>query len=240
MKSVPVLVWALCLASPAGANDTFQNDIFGYNGETLEITFLGHGTLMIQFTGRVIHVDPVSREADYSLLPDADLILITHHHGDHLDVGAIQHIRAEKTIIIADETSAAQVAGSVVMKNGDVRSEIGIQIEAMPAYNTTAGRSRFHPRGRDNGYILTIGDMRVYIAGDTEFIPEIKRLREIDIAFLPMNQPYTMTPQQAAGAAKAFRPRILYPYHFGNTDVSELTSLLEDETDIEVRIRNME
>lgn len=240
MKSLPLFVWTLCLASPAGADDIFENDIFGFNGKTMEITFIGHGTLMIQLNEKVIHIDPVSREADYSQLPDADLVLITHHHGDHLDVRTIQQIRTEKTVIIANATSAGQVDGSIVMKNGDTITELDIQIEAVPAYNTTEGRSRFHPEGRDNGYILTIGDKRVYIAGDTEVTREMKQLEDIDIAFLPMNQPYTMTPQQAAVAAKAFRPRILYPYHFGNTAVSELTGFLQDETDIEVRIRNMD
>ena len=125
------------------------------------------------------------------------------------------------------------------MKNGDVQNLLGLKIEAVPAYNTTEGRSRFHPKGRDNGYILTLGGKRIYIAGDTEDTPEMKQLKDIEIAFLPMNQPYTMTPAQVAAAAKAFRPSVLYPYHFDDTDVSELVNLLKGESDIEVRIRQM-
>jgi len=208
----------------------------------LKITFLGHGTLMLALGDTVLHVDPVSREADYGKLPKADVILITHEHGDHLDPSAVAAVRQESTTVVLTEKCAAQVPGGTVMRNGEVRTVVGLKIEAVPAYNIVHVRSPgqpFHPRGEGNGYIITFGDTRVYIAGDTENIPEMKQLKDIAVAFLPMNLPYTMTPEMVADAARAFRPRILYPYHFGETDTSALVKLLAAEKPIAVRIRRM-
>ncbi|HRN17196.1 MAG TPA: MBL fold metallo-hydrolase, partial [Xylanibacter oryzae] len=130
-----------------------------------------------------------------------------------------------------------QLKNAKVMKNGDhFKMSNGIMIDAVPAYNITPGHEQFHPKGRDNGYILTLGGLRVYIAGDTEDIEELSLLKNIDVAFLPVNQPYTMTPEQAARAAKMFNPKVLFPYHFGNTDVEQVKTLLSD-TNIDVRIR---
>jgi L-ascorbate metabolism protein UlaG (beta-lactamase superfamily) len=128
------------------------------------------------------------------------------------------------------------------MRNGDVQTVLGVKIEAVPAYNLVHKRENgqpFHPKGQGNGYVLTFGNTRLYIAGDTENTPEMKALKHIDIAFLPMNLPYTMTPEMVADGAKAFRPRILYPYHRGETDPAALSALLKDEKDIEVRVRRM-
>jgi len=219
-----------------------QTDTIKTSAGDLKITFIGHATLMFAFGGKVIHVDPVSREADYSKMPKADLILVTHEHGDHLDPTAIAAIQKRGTVIILTEACAPSVPGGEVMKNGDVRTVEGIKIEAVPAYNILHKRPNgepFHPKGRGNGYLLTFGDTRVYVAGDTENIPEMKRLRDIAVAFLPMNLPYTMTPEMVAEAARWFRPKILYPYHYGETDTSELVKLLEGEKDIEVRIRDL-
>ena len=140
------------------------------------------------------------------------------------------------------ENVAKMAREGIVLKNGDVKTIQGFKIEAVPAYNLVHLRSPgvpYHPKGLGNGYIVACGEKRIYIAGDTENTPEMKSLRNIDIAFLPMNLPYTMTPEMVADAAKAFRPKILYPYHYGNTDTSKLTYLLRDEKDIEVRIRKM-
>ncbi|MBN2129155.1 MAG: MBL fold metallo-hydrolase [Sedimentisphaerales bacterium] len=208
----------------------------------IEITFIGHGTLMFRYGGKVIHVDPVSREADYSKLPKADLILVTHEHGDHLDPKVIEMLRQPETKIVLTKTCAEKVPGGIVMKNGDARTVLGHKIEAVPAYNIVHKRSSgqpFHPKGQGNGYVLTCGKTRIYIAGDTENIPEMKQLEKIDIAFLPMNLPYTMTPEMVAEAAQVFKPKILYPYHYGRTDPNELVRLLEDHKEIEVRIRKM-
>jgi L-ascorbate metabolism protein UlaG (beta-lactamase superfamily) len=126
------------------------------------------------------------------------------------------------------------------MKNGDKKTVDGMEIEAVPAYNTTKGREMYHPKGRDNGYIVTFGNKRVYIAGDTEDIPEMATFKNIDIAFLPMNQPYTMTPEQVVHAVQMIHPKILYPYHTGDTDVSKLKALLANDKNVDLRIRKMQ
>lgn len=224
------------------AEQTFEEDTFITSEGELKITFVGHGTLYLTFKDKIIHVDPVSRYADYSQMPEADIILITHAHGDHFDKSALDKILTEETELIYTQKCADQYSGGTVMENGDTLTVQGIKIEAVPAYNIVHMRSPgvpYHPKGEGNGYVLTLGDKRVYIAGDTENIPEMKELKDIDIAFLPMNLPYTMSPEMVAEAVKAFRPAILYPYHYGNTDPKELAALLKDENDIEVRIRQM-
>ena len=222
--------------------EVFEEDIIKTSAGDLKITFIGHATLMFTFGAKIIHIDPVFREADYNEMPEADLIIITHEHGDHLDLKAIEVIRKEDTEIVLTEICAQKVEGGIVMKNSDVKTVEGLKIEAVPAYNIVHKRDSgvpFHPKGNGNGYVIAFGDKRVYVAGDTENTPEMKTLKDIDVAFLPMNVPYTMTPEMVADAAKAFRPKILYPYHFGNTDTSELVKLLEGEEGIEVRIRDM-
>lgn len=224
------------------ASQDFEEDIFDTSQGQLKITFIGHGTLMFTFGEKIIHVDPVGRYADYSQLPKADIILITHEHGDHLDPQAIAALRTDNTDIILTEKCTEKVEGGIIMTNGETKTVQGLKIEAVPAYNIVHMRQSgvpFHPKGEGNGYLITFGDKRVYVAGDTENTPEMKELEEIDIAFLPMNLPYTMTPEMVADAARAFRPNILYPYHYGNTDTSELVELLKDEKDIEVRISDM-
>ncbi|MBM3240727.1 MBL fold metallo-hydrolase [Candidatus Poribacteria bacterium] len=219
-----------------------EEDIIKTSAGELKITFIGHGTLMFAFGGKIIHIDPVSREADYTKMPKADLILVTHEHGDHLDPKVIKVIRKENTEMVLTEMCAKEVKGGIVMKNGEVKTVMGLKIEAVAVYNIIHKRDNgqpFHPKGNGNGYVITFGDKRVYVAGDTENTPEMKQLKDIDLAFLPMNLPYTMTPQMVADAATAFKPKILYPYHFGDTDTSELVKLLQDEKEIEVRIRDM-
>ncbi len=224
------------------AQDQPQEDVIPTDAGDLTISFIGHGTLMFAFGEKVIHVDPVGREADYSSLPDADLILITHEHGDHLDPAAVAELSKDGTEIVVSGSCEGSLEGAQVMRNGDSRTVAGFRIEAVPAYNIVNLRSEgtpYHPKGDGNGYVITFGTLRVYVAGDTEDTPEMKGLEDIDIAFLPMNLPYTMTPAMVADAAKAFRPRILYPYHFGQTDTDELVKLLAGEEGIEVRVRDL-
>lgn len=220
----------------------FEEDIIKTNTGDLKITCIGHGTLMFTFQGKTIHIDPWSDQADYSKMSQADVILITHDHSDHFDPKAIKSLRKNTTILIAPEKCASKMAHTVIMRNGDVKTFDALKVEAVPAYNLLHKRPDgvpFHPKSDGNGYVLTLGDKRVYVAGDTENIPAMQSLKLIDVAFLPMNLPYTMTPVMVAEAAKAFRPAILYPYHYGQTDPNQLVELLKDSTDIEVRIRSL-
>ena len=220
---------------------TFETDVISTSAGDVAITFIGHGSLMMEFNSKIIHVDPFGELADYSQLPKADIVLITHEHGDHLDLAALENIRTEKTIVVLTELCAAQVKDGIVMHNGETREVGGLTVNAVPAYNIVNKRpdgTPFHPKGAGNGYIITFGDTRIYIAGDTENTPEMKNLQNISIAFLPMNLPYTMTPEMVADAVRSFSPRILYPYHFGKTEPSMIVDLLKGE-DVEVRIRKM-
>ena len=208
----------------------------------LAITFVGHGTLMFELDGRVVHVDPWSRLADYGALPDADLILVTHGHRDHLDPAAIAQLEKADTTVIGPAAVIAELGFGTALANGEATTAAGFAVAAVPAYNVVHLRPSgepFHPKGEGNGYVITFGDTRVYVAGDTENIPEMKDLKGIDIAFLPMNLPYTMTPEMVADAARAVRPAILYPYHYGDTDPQRLVELLEGEKGIEIRVRPM-
>jgi len=222
--------------------EKFETDLISTPAGDLSITFLGHGSLLMGIDGKNLYVDVYGEVADYSKLPKADFILLTHEHFDHLDPKALEAIRTENTVLIYTETCRQQLQGGIVMHNGDKQTLAGIPVEAVPAYNLVHKRPSgdpFHPKGSGNGYILTLGGKRIYIAGDTENIPEMKSLHDIDIAFLPMNLPYTMTPEMVAEAAKAFRPGILYPYHYGDTNLTQLVDLLAREKEIEVRIRKM-
>jgi len=233
---------AVFAASGALAQVKFQTDVLKTSSGDLKMTFIGHGTLLFDYNGQIIHVDPWTKQADYAGLPKADLILLTHEHRDHLDLEAIKAIRTDKTLIVLTEKCAAQVQGGLVMANGEVKTVAGLRIEALPAYNLVHMRGPgqpYHPKGEGNGYVVTFGDKRVYIAGDTENTPEMKGLKDIDVAFLPMNLPYTMTPEMVADAARAFKPKVLYPYHFGETDTGKLVELLKDSPEIEVRLRRL-
>ncbi len=239
------LIGLFCITMEATgfAGNTFETDAVKTAEGELEITFIGHGTLMFTFGGKIIHVDPFSRLADYSKLPQADLILLTHEHPDHLDLKALDSLRTDRTKIILTENCAQQVKGGVIMQNGDVKTVDGLKIEAVPAYNLVHMRSEgvpYHLKGNGNGYVITFGDKRIYVAGDTENIPEMKQLRDIDYAFLPMNLPYTMTPEMVADAAKAFKPKVLYLYHYGKTEPSKLVELMKDTPEVEIRIRKMQ
>ena len=203
----------------------------------VEVVPITHASLILKWQGRVVYVDPVSRGADYSGQPKADLILITHTHGDHLDLGQITQSSKEGTLVIGTLAVQQQVTQARVLRNGEKTEALGIGIEAVPAYNFVRGPSEgrfYHPRGEGNGYVLTFGTQRVYISGDTECTPEMKALRDIDIAFVCMNLPYTMAPDEAAECVNAFHPKVVYPYHSRGTDLQAFQSKVDPG--IEVRL----
>jgi L-ascorbate metabolism protein UlaG (beta-lactamase superfamily) len=219
---------------------TFETDSFETASGKLVITFIGHGTLMLKAGNTIIQIDPVSREADYTLLPKGDLILITHEHGDHLDPKALALVTKPQSKTVVSKSCSGKVEQSIVLNNGEEKTFGDILLKAVPAYNIVNQHEGkpYHPKGDGNGYVIAYGGKKIYIAGDTENIPEMAELKNIDIAFLPMNLPYTMTPQMVADGARSFMPKILYPYHMGETNPQLLVDLLK-ESKIEVRVRRM-
>ena len=212
------------------------------SGTPVDIVLIKHGSLAISYDGLSIQVDPVAehgKSTDYAKeFPKADVILVTHEHGDHLEDATIATLTGENTVLLLNQTSRDRIGRGEAIGNGEARTlcDGKIQLEAVPAYNTTPGRENFHPKGNGNGYVLTIDGLRIYIAGDTEDVPEMADLKDIDVAFLPVNQPYTMTVEQCVAAAKAFKPKVLIPYHFSKTDISTIPGLLPG---IDVRLRDM-
>ncbi|HUI10656.1 MAG TPA: MBL fold metallo-hydrolase [Bacteroidota bacterium] len=235
------LIALASLASIAAAEGLEKDTIHTTAGD-VEITFVGHATVMLRWAGKTIDVDPWTRLPGFAGLPAADLVLVTHEHFDHFDTAAIARVRTPSTVLLLTAKCAEQISGGIVMKNGEVKKVLGMIVEAVPAYNLVHKRpdgAPFHAKGEGNGYILTIGRTRIYFAGDTENTPEMEALKDINIAFLPMNLPYTMTPEMVAEAAKAFKPKVLYPYHYSQTDPQKLVALLKDVKGIEVRVRTM-
>lgn len=234
------MAMAIATASTAAAEcqaDTFKTK----SGKEVVITAIKHASLRIRYGGLEIQVDPVAKyppATDYSKFPKADIVLVTHEHFDHFDRPAIAALQKDSTQVIANPAVQMMLGSGTAMTNGESRAIAkGINITAVPAYNTTSGRTQFHPKGRDNGYVLAMDGFSIYIAGDTEDIPEMGNLKDIDVAFLPCNQPYTMTPEQVARAAKTIKPKVLFPYHYSETPVKRVSELLAG-TPIDVRIRN--
>jgi len=202
----------------------------------LAIQPINHSAVRLAFKGKQYYMDPAG-EADWDKMPKADAVFITHGHGDHLSPTVIDRIKKAGTLIYGSAATVKQAGFGEVLEVGQKKQVLDITVEAVPAYNLTPERLKYHPKERkDNGYVFTFGDKRVYVAGDTEGTPEMKALRDIAVAFLPINLPYTMTPQEAAEAARAFKPKILYPYHQGKSDPAEVKKLLADEKGIEVRV----
>ncbi len=207
----------------------------------IEIQPLNHATFTLRWNGKIIFVDPVGGAQRFHDTPD--LILVTDIHGDHLNADTLKAVAREHTQIIAPQAVIAQLPPELKTKvislaNGERKEVQGIPIEAVPMYNLTTDRLKFHSKGRGNGYVLTLGGKRIYISGDTEDIPEMRALKNIDVAFVCMNLPYTMTVEQAASAVKEFRPKIVYPYHYRGSDTEKFKKLVAEESTIEVRLRD--
>ena len=224
--------------------DNYEVDVFKTkSGKTVKFHALVHASIRIEYDGKEIEIDPVTKlgnkTIDYSAMPKADYIFVTHEHGDHFDKEALKLLTTDKTQLVMNKRCADMYGPCLVLQNSQSATLGDIKVEAIPAYNTSEGRTQFHPKGRDNGYILTIDGLRIYIAGDTEDIPEMQDIKDIDIAFLPCNQPYTMTPEQLVKAAKTVKPKVLFPYHYGQTQVKRIVPQLKD-SGIDVRIRHYE
>jgi L-ascorbate metabolism protein UlaG (beta-lactamase superfamily) len=234
---------ALLAAPPNKQTDLVQTS----RGE-LRLTPLYHGSVMLEFAGKIIHVDPWS-QTDYSGLPPADLIVVTHTHADHLDRAAVDKLKKPGTLIVStpagvDTLNCAPACGEVEsVSDSERKTVLGIEIAGVPMYNLVQGSAPgkpFHHKGVGSGYILGFGDTRVYFSGDTECTPEMKALTNITIAFLAMNPPRTMSTVEAAGCAKAFRPKIVYPYHYRGSKPEEFASALQGVPGVEVRLRKLE
>ncbi len=202
-----------------------------------------HATFVMQWHGLMIYNDPDSPTSLYSGLPRADLILIGHEHNDHFDASAITAVKKSSTVILAPlavynlSAMSPHRSQTTVLANGDTTNLFGIEVEAVPAYNFPTNQTVYHPPGKGNGYVLSIGGKRIYISGDTQDVPEMRALANIDVAFICMNLPYTMTMEAAADAVRDFRPRVVYPYHYSGSDVNRFKWLVGTDLGIEVRLR---
>ena len=223
-----ILSAALFAASP---------EEFKTSAGTVEITPIQHASLMLKAGGKVMYIDPA--QGTYDGLPQADYILITDNHGDHWVQANVDKLKKAGTVVIAPKVVADKYAGAVAMSNGETKTFGDFKIEAIPMYNLkpAANGQTYHEKGRGNGYVITYGGKRFYIAGDTEGIPEMRALKNIDVAFIPMNLPFTMTPQDAAEAVRAFHPAVVFPYHYRGQDTQAFAKALEG-AGIDVRLRD--
>jgi len=224
--------------APAGALRAAAQDmmlegdkIMAGNGD-ITVHPVSHASVALSGGGKIIYADPVGEPAMYESLPKPDLILITHEHGDHYNSDTLAALTGDNTSILTnpavyDMLPADLKAKAAAIGNGENAMPADTDIAAIPAYNTTADRLQYHPEGRDNGYIVTLAGARIYIAGDTEDIPEMRALEGIDIAFVPMNLPYTMSVEQAADGVLAFAPKVIYPYHYRGSDLDQFKSLVD-------------
>ncbi len=244
-RIIPFLIMAAAFSFPftgcKSAVDS-ENDVFATDsGIEISFTCIKHASVGIGVGDKWIYVDPVTRasenEIDYSAFPKADYIVVTHSHYDHFDSVAVEQLSKEGTVFLADPASVEALGRGVALRNGDSYDTAeGWKIEAVPAYNTSEDKLQFHPMGRDNGYIINVDGFRMYFGGDLEVIPELAGIKDIDVAFLPCNLPFTMTPEQCNEAARIVTPKVLFPYHYGDTDIRTLVDLLEG-SGIDVRIR---
>jgi L-ascorbate metabolism protein UlaG (beta-lactamase superfamily) len=241
--AVLTLALAASIGSGRAADQALTGDRIPTADGDLIVHPVNHASLVLAWKGVTIYVDPVGEAGRYEGLPRPDLILVTDIHGDHLDAATLTSLAGAKTSIVApkavtDKLPEALRTRTTTLANGETKSPLGVKIEAIPMYNTTAARLQFHNKGRGNGYVLTLGGKRVYISGDTEDIPEMRDLKDIDVAFVCMNLPYTMTVDQAASAVRQFKPKIVYPYHYRGSDLEKFKKLVGDDAGVEVRLRD--
>ncbi len=227
---------------PCSADGVPTPDSIATEDGPLKILPINHATLALQWKNKTICVDPVGGAKAFQGLPKPDLIVLTDIHGDHLSKETLTELAGPDTKLIAPPAVAEQLPsdlrnGATVVTNGQNAQLLGIKIEAVPMYNLTPERLKFHTKGRGNGYVLTLGGKRMYLSGDTEDIPEMLALKDIDVAFICMNLPYTMTVEQAAHAVRAFKPRIVYPYHYRGSDLNKFMELVGADAGVEVRLR---
>ncbi len=206
----------------------------------LEVHPVRHGTVVFKWNGKTVFVDPVGGVAPFKSHGTPDLVLVTDIHGDHFNKDTLTEIVKEKTVVITPEAVAALAPEELkkritTLANGKLMEKLDVKIEAVPMYNLTAARLRFHNKGRGNGYVMTFGGKRVYVSGDTEDIPEMRALKNIDAAFVCMNLPYTMTPEQAADAVREFKPKVVYPYHYRGSDTAKFKKLVGDASEVRLR-----
>lgn len=239
LQELSLVAAVVFLVGTLGSLAVAGTDTIPAESGEIRITPILHGSVQIEFGELAIYVDPWSR-GDYSGAPRADLILVTDVHGDHLDEEAIRSLSQESTELMVSAAVAEELGSGTVIANGESKSIAGVTVEAVPMYNLERGPEEgklFHDKGRGNGYLLTLGGKRVYIAGDTACTPEMKALRDIDVAFVPMNLPYTMPPEEAAACVAAFKPAIVYPYHYRGSDLEVFKAGLADVPEVEVRLR---
>jgi L-ascorbate metabolism protein UlaG (beta-lactamase superfamily) len=231
MLGLPMPI-AEAAAAPALKGDTVET-----SAGPVTLHPVNHASLVIGFGNEVLYVDPVGGGARYDGLPRPTAILLTHGHPDHFDVPTLEALGVASTgltapKVVIDALPEALKAKATLIGNGGTGTIAGVPLAAIAAYNTTPDRLKFHPKGVGNGYVLTFGDKKIYIAGDTEDIPEMRALTGIEVAFLPMNLPYTMTEAQAADAVKAFGPKIVYPYHYKGSDPKKFAALVGSAAEV--------
>jgi L-ascorbate metabolism protein UlaG (beta-lactamase superfamily) len=238
------LVIFLVLLGPltSSVDGALTPDTIATEDGALKIFPVNHATLALQWKDRTIYVDPVGGAKAFQGLPKPDLILVTDIHGDHFSKETLAELAGPDTKLVCPAAVADQMTpdlrkSATILANGQTGELLGIKIEAIPMYNLTPERLKFHNKGRGNGYVVTLGGKRIYLSGDTEDIPEMRALQNIDVAFVCMNLPYTMTVEQAAQAVRAFKPRIVYPYHYRGSDINKFKELVGTDAGVDVRLR---
>jgi L-ascorbate metabolism protein UlaG (beta-lactamase superfamily) len=241
-------LWFGVIALIVSLGAAMAADTIPATGGNIELTPMAHAHVQIQFGGKVIHIDP-SAQANYANAKPADLVLVTDIHGDHMDPPSIDKVKKATTQYVAPAALAGKFPGTTTLiANGETKTVDGISIQAVGAYNLTRGPAAgqlFHTKGRGNAYVLTLGGKRILFSGDTECTPEIKALTNIDVAFMTMNLPYTMPPAEAADCVKAFKPKVVYPYHYGQMDLqpanknqTDFVAAMKGFAGVEVRVAN--